>query len=79
VSCRPDFYCNSALRRLRQTSFQSDERDRLARFDREARLLAALIHPNIAHIYDIEEAEGVRVLVMEFVEGCCTWAMFVTS
>jgi serine/threonine protein kinase len=43
--------------------------DRLVRFEREARLLAALNHPNIAAIYDIEEAADVRALVLEFVEG----------
>lgn len=47
----------------------ANNRDRLARFQREARLLAALNHPNVAHIYDLEEADGVRFLVMELVEG----------
>ena len=50
------------------TQFASD-RDRLARFQREARLLAALNHPNIAHIYDLLEADGHHYLVMELVEG----------
>jgi serine/threonine protein kinase len=43
--------------------------DRLARFEREARLLATLNHPNIAQIYGIEKTDGVRALVMELVEG----------
>ena len=43
--------------------------DRLARFDREARMLAALNHPNIATIHGVEEADGVRGLVLELVEG----------
>ena len=43
--------------------------DRLARFQREAHVLASLNHPNIAAIYGIEEAEGTRALVLELVEG----------
>src|SRR6266581_9019106 len=43
--------------------------DRLARFEREARLLAALNHPNICAIYGLEEADGIRFLILEFVEG----------
>ena len=43
--------------------------DRLARFTREAQTLAALNHPNIAHIHGLEESGGVRALVMELVEG----------
>ena len=43
--------------------------ERLARFQREAEVLASLNHPNIAHIHGLEEAGGVRALVMEFVEG----------
>ena len=43
--------------------------DRLARFEREAQLLAQLQHPNIASIYGLEEANGVRALVMELVPG----------
>src|SRR5215470_7447967 len=43
--------------------------ERLARFEREARLLASLSHPNIAGIFGLEEAEGRRYLVLEFVEG----------
>jgi Tol biopolymer transport system component len=43
--------------------------DRLARFEREARSLASLNHQNIAAIYGLEDADGVRALVMELVEG----------
>ncbi len=43
--------------------------ERLARFEREAQLLAQLQHPNIASIYGLEESGGVRALVMELVEG----------
>ena len=43
--------------------------DRLARFEREAKLLAQLHHPNIASIFGLEESGGVRALVMELVEG----------
>jgi len=42
---------------------------RLARFEREAKLLASLNHPNIAAIYGFEEADGVRFLSMELVPG----------
>src|SRR6185295_15688136 len=43
--------------------------DRLARFDREAKTLAALNHPNIAAIYGLEKSSGITALVMELVEG----------
>jgi TolB-like protein/Tfp pilus assembly protein PilF len=43
--------------------------ERLARFEREARLLASLSHPNIAAIYGLEDAEGTPFLVLELVEG----------
>ncbi|MBI3050335.1 MAG: serine/threonine protein kinase [Acidobacteria bacterium] len=47
----------------------TDNPDRLARFEREARVLAALNHPNIATIQGVEESDGVRALVMELVDG----------
>jgi hypothetical protein len=43
--------------------------ERMARFSREAQVLASLNHPNIAAIYGLEETEGRRALVMELVEG----------
>ena len=43
--------------------------DRLARFQREAEVLASLNHPNIAAIYGLEESGGITALVMELVEG----------
>ena len=48
--------------------FAKDE-ERLARFEREAKLLASLNHPNIATIRGLEEHEGTRFLVLELVEG----------
>lgn len=47
----------------------SSDPDRLARFEREARLLAALNHPNIAAIYGVENSSDVRALVLELVDG----------
>ena len=43
--------------------------ERLARFQREAEVLASLNHPNIAQIYGLEDADGITALVMELVEG----------
>src|SRR5499426_2063047 len=43
--------------------------DRVSRFQREAEVLASLNHPNIAGIYDLQEANGYRYLVLELVEG----------
>ncbi|MFQ5929131.1 MAG: serine/threonine-protein kinase, partial [Acidobacteriota bacterium] len=48
--------------------FAQDQR-RMARFEREAQLLASLNHPNIAAIHGLEEADGVCFLVLELVEG----------
>ena len=47
----------------------ANDPDRLARFSREAQVLASLNHPNIAAIYGLEDADGTRALVMELVEG----------
>jgi Tol biopolymer transport system component len=49
-------------------AFSADS-ERLARFEREARLLAALNHPNIAAIYGLEDSDGVHALVLELVDG----------
>ncbi len=49
-------------------AFASDP-DRLARFRREAQVLASLNHPNIAHVHGLEQADGIQALVMELVEG----------
>jgi serine/threonine protein kinase len=47
----------------------ANDPERLARFRREAQVLASLNHPNIAHIHGLEQADGVTAIVMELVEG----------
>ncbi len=47
----------------------ANDPDRLARFSREAQVLASLNHPNIAAIYGLEDANGTKALVLELVEG----------
>src|SRR6516164_1616957 len=49
-------------------AFASDP-DRIARFEREAKTVAALNHPNIAHVHGLEESGAVGALVMELVDG----------
>ncbi|MHC4385165.1 MAG: protein kinase domain-containing protein, partial [Planctomycetota bacterium] len=58
---------DAAIKALPADVTQDDER--LSRFEREARLLATLHHPNIAAVYGLEEVEGARYLVLEYVEG----------
>ena len=45
------------------------DRERLARFEREAQVLASLSHPNIGAIFGVEESEGARCLILELIEG----------
>src|SRR5438034_3591043 len=54
--------------KLLAAAFASDA-ERLSRFRREAQVLASLNHPNIAHIYGLEESGETRCIVMELVEG----------
>jgi len=54
--------------KLLPPAFASDP-ERLARFDREAQVLASLNHPHIAHIYGFEDSGDTRALVMELVDG----------
>jgi eukaryotic-like serine/threonine-protein kinase len=50
-------------------AFLASDPERVRRFEREGRMLAALNHPNIANIYGLEEGNGIQALVLELVEG----------
>jgi eukaryotic-like serine/threonine-protein kinase len=62
------FLWTARLLKFLPDAFTGDP-ERMARFEREAKLLAALNHPNIAAICGLEQAEGKRFIVMELVEG----------
>jgi eukaryotic-like serine/threonine-protein kinase len=63
----PKLHRDVAIKALPELFVQ--DRDRLARFEREARMLASLNHPNIAAIYGLEDQGGSKFLVLELVEG----------
>jgi serine/threonine protein kinase/Tol biopolymer transport system component len=46
-----------------------DDRERVRRFEQEARATSAISHPNVAHIYEIGEAQGRHYIAMEYVQG----------
>ena len=50
-------------------TFLSDEKEFLARFEREAKVVATLRHPNIVQVYDFDAEGGVYYMVMEFISG----------
>ena len=56
-----------AIKVLRRPSSSDPDRDK--RFLREARAASALSHPNIAHIYEVGEAGGIRFIAMEYIQG----------
>jgi serine/threonine protein kinase len=60
--------CRDVALKVLPQSFANDH-ERITRFRREAQLLAALNHPNVASIYGLEESNGAVALVMELVEG----------
>src|ERR1044071_7579995 len=59
-------------RRVALKALPSDvaaNQDRMRRFTQEAKAAAALNHPNIAHVYEIDEVEGQHFIAMEFIDG----------
>ena len=55
----------------------TDDLDRLARFEREAKVLASLNHPNIGHIYGLEEADGQKAWAMTSAGSRYPWGPFI--
>ena len=53
--------------------------ERLARFEREAKILASLNHPNIASIFEIAELDGTPALILELIEGDTLEDLLVTD
>ena len=53
----------------------ANDPERLARFEREAQVLASLNHPHIAHIHGLEEATGITALVLELSSPSCQEAV----
>jgi serine/threonine protein kinase len=70
-----EVYCARDTRLNRNVAIKTlvpavaEDPDRLARFRREAQVLASLNHPHIAAIYGLEEARGSQFLILELVEG----------
>src|SRR4030095_9622080 len=51
------------------TSELAAHRDRMRRFEQEAQAAAALNHPNIAHVYEIGQQDGMHFIAMEYIDG----------
>jgi serine/threonine protein kinase len=70
-----EVYCATDTNLGRQVAIKvlpdafAQDPERLARFEREAKTLAALNHPNIAIVHGLEKADGIRALVMELMDG----------
>ena len=56
-------------------SFLADDKDFLTRFEREAKVVATLRHPNIVQVHDFDVAEGMYYMVMEYIDGATLKAM----